>query len=145
MAAKQSPGKGRLLNVVLIGLIVVAALAAKPLKIIYHDSAMRSAWSASFEQGQTNVASVVKFEHHCNALVSLGYLVKREFSLAQIKSHSPEHRSLFEALNAHAAKGNGYFLMQGFEETAPSKVTVFSPAGKMADWESIISSRDRPK
>lgn len=135
----------RRFNIVVIALIVLAAFAFKPLKLLYHESAMRSAWDATFQQGGTNTTELARFERHRDALVTAGYLERSAFEPIHIKPESQEFAALFKALNEHAIRGNGYFSMQGFEQVAKPMVIVWATPSKMFEWESIIAKHDQPR
>jgi len=142
----NSPQKKRsVFTIAAICLIVLAALAVRPIKIFYHDSAMRRAWAGTFQHGGTNSQDLVTFERHRDALVNLGYLARQTFPLDQIKPRSPEHRALYDALNDNAAKAIGYFSMQGFESSTPLVVIVWATPAHMPEWEGIIQSHQPPK
>jgi hypothetical protein len=137
--------KRRVFNIVAISLIVVAALAVRPIKVLYHDSAMRRAWTRNFQNGGTNTQDITVFERHRDALVALGYMVRQTFSVSQIKPRSPEHKALFEALSNNASKAVGSFSMQGFESSTPLVVIVWATPAHMPEWEAIINAHQQPK
>jgi hypothetical protein len=140
MRSDTRSGKGRVLTIVVLGVIIVAALAVRPIKIRYHESGMRQAWTRTFEHGGTNTQHLVAFERHRDSLVDLGYLVRQSYPIEGIKPRSPEHRALYEALKAHASQANGYFSMQGFESSTPLTVIVWAKPNQLAAWEAIIKS-----
>jgi hypothetical protein len=135
----------KLLNIAAICVVILAALAIRPLKILYHESAMRRAWASTLQHGGTNSQDIPVFERHRDSLVGLGYLAKQSFPLEQIKPRSPEHKALYEALNENAAKTSGYFSMQGFESSTPLVVIVWATPGRMPEWETVIKSYQNPK
>jgi hypothetical protein len=137
--------KRKILNIAAICLIILAALAVRPIKIFYHDSAMRRAWTKTFQDGGTNSHHIPVFERHRDALVALGYMVKQTFPVEQIKPRSLEHRALYDALNENATKAAGYFSMQGFEATTPLVVIVWAPPTQMPEWEALIKAHQQPK
>jgi len=145
MRSDTSPGKKRLLTVLIVAVLIAAAFAVKPVKIFYHDAAMRRAWNQTFQQGATSFATVPVFERHRDALVGLGYLSRQMFPIEQIKPQSPEHRALYNALTEHGSKANGYFSMQGFESSTPLIVIVWAAPAQMPSWEAIIKAHDQPK
>jgi hypothetical protein len=135
----------KIINIVAIGLIVLAALAVRPIKIFYHDSAMRRAWTKTFQDGGTNSLQIPVFERHRDALVGLGYMVKQTFRVENIKARSPEHRALYDALNENAAKVGGYFSMQGFETNTPLVVIVWATPAQMPQWDALLIAHQQPK
>ncbi|MSU62880.1 MAG: hypothetical protein EXS31_10865 [Pedosphaera sp.] len=130
-------------NVVAICFIVIAAFAVKPLKIMYHHRGMWKAWGSSFQQSKTNSTDVADFERHRNRLVALGYYSQQIFNLERVKSHSPEHRTLFEALSRHATSENGFYSMQGFETNAKSMVIVWALPSKIQGWSDLIQKHEQ--
>ena len=145
MRPDSTQHKRKVFNIVAICLIVVAVAAIRPLKILYHDSAMRRAWTKTLQPGATNRQDLPVFERHRDALVALGYMVKQSFSLDQIKPRSPEHRALYDALNETAARAPGYFSMQGFESSTPLVVIVWATPAHMPEWEAVIKAHQQPK
>jgi hypothetical protein len=144
MLANSSRRKTRLFPVPAICLIVLAAFAVRPAKILYHNDRMRRAWANTFEPGRTNSQDIIKFEAHRDALVALGYMVKRVFPLDHIKPGSPEHKALHQELNQNSLKASGYFFMQGFEASTPPVVIVWATTAHLPEWEAIIKSH-QPK
>ena len=140
MPSASPQSRRKFFNIAAICLIVLAALAIRPIKVLYHESAMRRAWASTFQQGATNSQDIAVFERHRDALVGLRYLQKQSFPVDQIKPRSPEHKALYEALNQHATEASGYFSTQGFESSTPIIVIVWATPADMPGWEALIKS-----
>ena len=145
MPTNSPQSKGRLFNILAVCVFVIVVLAVKPAKILYHQSAMRNAWSTTIQTGATNSQDIVQFERHRDALVSLGYFARESFALPQIKPRSPEQRALFDALNDYSTKAVGYFSMQGFETSTEPKVIIWTFPAQMRNWEGLIKSYSQPQ
>ena len=137
---------------VLAGLVCAACLVTcsvlflPNLAVSFHVSRMVSAWQNAQRvgfAGQKQGRYLKAFEHHREALVSLGYFERMEFPLRHIRPGSSEWQPLYTALNEEVGSvENGYFEMSGHEpETAPS-VVVWARPGTRPCYEKIISRFD---
>ena len=146
----SSPAPNRWpIKALLIGVIIIAVFAIKPLKIIYHQSAVHKAWARVMDPAQTNAAmrdaALGDFARHRGKLVSLGYLVQKPFPLQHVQAASAEHRALHQALEQHGREArDSFFLLSGHQPGQPAAVTIWAPTSEMPGWEAVIHQLDQP-
>jgi hypothetical protein len=140
---------------VLVALTIMAGtiaitllLLSKPLRISFHERAMRTAWdeatrakdghSGSFE------TSFEAFQRHRDMLVYLGHYRKYRFPLNHINDlRSRQAQELWRALLKRASD-MPIVELESSERTTPRAIVVWTVPEDAAEWESLVASFDNP-
>ena len=138
--------------VISIGVFALVGLGSviwrRPIAIKYHKWRIKVLLNREPELDPTSGWSFFDedwgdaFEMHRDKLVGWGYLRRKEFPLATIKS-SLRFRRLWEELQARFPD-NPYTIGLGYESDSPATIVVWDQPDNFPQWERIISAHDGP-
>lgn len=125
-----------------VALIIVVVLR-RPLRIAYHEARMGNTWSrlvrsTHVDPDQSDLIDT--YEHHRDALVSLGALRHEQFVLQHVPLSSDAYLVLLDVLRDLAASRPSVLIPQ----TDPVVIHVWCPPNELPQWASIISAHDIP-
>jgi hypothetical protein len=106
----------------------------------YHQSRLRAASALMKKFGSDTEMPVwcsARFQRHQRALLRLGFLIEREFTLARRAISGPEPYRAFRDLMRARFLGGGWSCA-----ASGSRIIVIAPASQIPEWEQVVSEYD---
>ena len=130
---------------VVISAVIILALFHNDIAIAYHHRTMMRAWAKILEvgpNGNDQSQWIESYEHHRDALVQYGYLVRREFPLV-VKP--PETSRIWKQVTAKFPD-HIHVAMETTQWAWPeNKIIVWDRPERIPIWEATIRKYDVPE
>jgi hypothetical protein len=123
--------------------IALAFVGAKPLRIAWYKYQARASWDRAVRMPPSGRQHELLEEHayYRDALVQMGYLTKRVFTLKCISVPSEDSREFWKLIERRFPE-NIYVRLTGYETNTLDQLTVWDTKDRMQEWERFVTEYD---
>lgn len=131
--------------VLVVCVVLVVYLLRKPILIEIHKRRMNAAWARAVKGPPSKRQGdyLDRYDASLEALVRLGYFVRKEFRLRHISVPS-ENSKQFWLLVMKTFPEHIHVNMQGYEPQTPDALVVWDRPERISIWEKFVSTHDVP-